>query len=115
VPTNGMPRNPNQSPDAKDLQRLRQSCRATLERYVDLAFQTSGHLTRLTPGSVDRIGRANLVLLSQKEEQALKVYLRARSVLLQCVIGENATSDHPAEGVGRQDQGDRQASASSPA
>jgi hypothetical protein len=60
------------APDFKMLQRLRQSGRITLERYVDLASQAAGHLSRLTPGTVSDLGRANLALLQQREDRPTK-------------------------------------------
>src|SRR5579862_8149833 len=84
-------------PDFKTLQRLRQSCRITLERYVDLASHSSGHLARLTPGSIDQFGRANLALLQQKEAKAHEAYLKAKAALLQYVFedGEFGQTDAP--------------------
>jgi len=75
-------------PDFKTLQRLRQSCRLTLERYVDLASHASGHLARLTPGTINELGRANLALLQQREDKAHETYLKARAALLKYVTGE---------------------------
>ena len=75
-------------PDYKVLQRLRQSCRITLERYVDVASHCSGYLASLTPGSPNDLKRANLALLQQKEDQAHESYLRARTALLKYVLGE---------------------------
>jgi hypothetical protein len=77
------------TPDYKVLQRLRQSCRVTLERYVDVVSQTTSHLAALTPGSFDPLGRANLALLKQKEDRAHEVYLKARVALINYIAGEN--------------------------
>src|SRR5579863_7318270 len=77
------------SPDYKTLQRLRQSCRVTLERYVDTASQTAGHLATLTPGSFEPLRRANLALLKQREDKAHEVYLKARAALLSYILGED--------------------------
>lgn len=74
-------------PDYKVLQRLRQSCRITLERYVDVAGHCSGYLASLTPDSPNDLKRANLALLQQKEDQAHESYLRARTALLKYVLG----------------------------
>ena len=74
--------------DYKVLQRLRQSCRITLERYVDVASHCSGHLSSLTPGSPNDLRRANLALLRQKEDKAHEAYLKARAALLKYVLGE---------------------------
>jgi hypothetical protein len=73
-------------PDHKALLRLRQACRIALERYVDVASLNSGNLSRLTPLSVDDLGRANLALLKRKEERAHQVYLDARDALLKYVM-----------------------------
>lgn len=72
--------------DYKILQRLRQSCRMALERYVDIASHSSGQLACMTPGAVDQVGRANLALLRQKEQRAHEAYLEARSALLEYVL-----------------------------
>jgi hypothetical protein len=77
------------SSDYKILQRLRQSCRVTLERYMDVASQSSGHLTTLTPESFDPLRRANLALLKQKEDRAHEVYSKARAALLNYILGED--------------------------
>jgi len=74
--------------DYKTLQRLRHSCRLTLERYVDLASQSSGQLATMSPDSFDPLRRANLNLLKQKEDRAHEVYLRSRTALLNYVLGE---------------------------
>jgi hypothetical protein len=74
--------------DLKVLQRLRQSCRITLERFVDLASHASGHLSGLTPGTVTDLGRANLALLRQKEDRAHETYVKARVALLKYILGE---------------------------
>jgi hypothetical protein len=75
------------SPDHRTLQRLRQACRIALERYVDVASLNSGNLLRLTPHSVDNLGRANLALLKRREEKAHQAYLEARDALLNYVCG----------------------------
>ena len=75
-------------PDYKVLQQLRQSCRITLERYVDVASHCSGHLSSLTPTSHDDLRRANLALLLQKEDKAHEAYLKAREALLKYVLGD---------------------------
>jgi hypothetical protein len=75
--------------DYKILQRLRQSCRVSFERYVDVASQTAGHLATLTPGSFDPLKRANLVLLKQKEDRAHEVYLKASAALFNYILGED--------------------------
>jgi hypothetical protein len=75
-------------PDQKVLQRLRQSCRITLERYVDVTSHCSGHLLSLTPTSRDDLSRSNLALLLQKEDKAHEVYLKARAALLKYVLGD---------------------------
>jgi len=75
-------------PDSKLLQRLRHTCRIALEKYVDLASHSSGELTRLAPGSIDRLSRSRLALLQTKEDQAHEAYLKARANLLKYVLGE---------------------------
>jgi hypothetical protein len=79
--------------DHKDLQHLRQSCRVTLERYVDVASLLSSHLSRLSPLSLDDLGRANLAVLKQKEDRSHQVYLNARDALLKHVLGRSERSD----------------------
>lgn len=74
--------------DPKVLQRLRQSCRVTLERYVDLAGQSLDCLSRLTPASSDRVGGTNLMLLHQKEIKAHEAYLKARATLSEYIHGK---------------------------
>jgi hypothetical protein len=76
-------------PDFRELQRLRQSCRVTFERYVDVASHASGQLLRLTPGSFMDLNRANLALLRQKEDRAHESYLKARAALLSYVLEED--------------------------
>ncbi len=76
------------SSDYKTLQRLRQSCRVTLERYMDVAGQSSGHLATLTPEFFEPLRRANLALLKQKEDKAHEVYSKARAALLSYILGE---------------------------
>jgi hypothetical protein len=73
-------------PDYKVLRRLRQSCRITLERYVDVAGHCSGHLSSLTPTSRNHLRQANLALLLRKEDKAHEVYLKAREALLKYVL-----------------------------
>lgn len=73
--------------DQKTLQRLRQSCRLLLERYIDVASLNSGNLSRVTPHSLDDLGRANLALLKRKEEKAHEAYMAAREALLNYVLG----------------------------
>ena len=73
-------------PDFKALQRLRQACRVTLERYADVAGNSSGHLARLVPGSIDKLGRVNVDLLVRKEEKAHGAYLNARAALLDYLL-----------------------------
>ena len=80
-------------PDVKMLQRLRQSCRITLELYVDVASHTSGYLSRLTPGTANDLNRANLALLQQKENKAHEAYVKARDALLKYVVEESESSD----------------------
>lgn len=77
-------------PDVKTLQRLRQACRASLERYIDDASHSSGQLARLIPGSVDQLGRTNLAQLLQKEQKAYQAYLEARDALLKFVLDSEA-------------------------
>lgn len=77
-------------PDVKTLQRLRQSCRASLERYIDEASHCSGQLARLVPGAVDQLGRANMAQLLQKERKAHQAYLEARDALVEFVLGRDA-------------------------
>jgi hypothetical protein len=67
---------------AQALQRLRRSCRVTLEAYMDAASLNSGQLLRLSPQSLDDLGRANLAVLKRKEDGAHQVYLSARDTLL---------------------------------
>ncbi len=81
------------SPDHKTLQRLRQACRVALERYVDVASLCSGHLSRLTPLSLDDLGRANLALLKRKEDHAHQMYLNARDALSKYVLGQSECGD----------------------
>jgi hypothetical protein len=76
------------APDQKALQRLRQSCRVALERYIDVASLNSGNLSRVTPLSLDDLGRANLALLKRKEEKAHEAYLAARDALQKYVLAE---------------------------
>jgi hypothetical protein len=76
-------------PDYKTLQRLRLSCRVTLERYIDIAGQISGQLALLTPGSIDPVKRANLALLRQKEDKAHVVYLKAKAALLEYILADD--------------------------
>jgi hypothetical protein len=87
-------------PDSKLLQRLRHACRSALERYVDLASHSSGELTRLTPGSIDKLSRANLALLQAKEDQAHEAYLKARAALLKYVLGETVSATIVSEAAG---------------
>jgi hypothetical protein len=77
------------APDPRVLQRLRQTCRVMLERYVDVASLNSGNLSRLTPLSIDDLGRSNLALLKRKEEKAHQAYVAARDALLKHVLGED--------------------------
>jgi hypothetical protein len=79
-------------PDFRVLQRLRQACRVALERYVDIASNSSGHLARLTPGSIDKLGRVNLDLLVRKEEKAHDAYLNARATLLDYLLQADESS-----------------------
>lgn len=71
----------------KELQRLRQSCRLALERYLDLASHESGKLTTFTPESISNLDRVNLLLLSQKEKAAHQSYHRAKAALLSYLEG----------------------------
>lgn len=87
-------------PDSKLLQRLRHACRIALDRYVDLASHSSGELSRLTPGSIDKLSRLNLALLQAKEDQALEAYLQARTALLKCVLGETVSATIVSEAAG---------------
>jgi hypothetical protein len=80
-------------PDVKTLQRLRQACRASLERYVDEASHCSGQLARLNPGAVDQLGRTNLAQLLQKERKAHLAYVDSRDALLDFVLGSGAARD----------------------
>ena len=75
-------------PGQKALQRLRQSCRLTLERYTDVASLNAGHLCQLTPLSLDDLGRIKLTILKRREDQAHQVYLEAREALLKYVSEE---------------------------
>jgi len=72
--------------DHKTLQRLRLSCRVTLERYIDVASLNSGNLSRVTPLSLDDLGRANLALLKRKEEKAHEAYVAARDALRKYIL-----------------------------
>ena len=72
--------------DYKTLQRLRQACRLTLERYVDEASLHSGHLARLTPGTLTDLGRSNLRILEQREQRAHDAYRKAAAALLSFVL-----------------------------
>jgi hypothetical protein len=85
---------PRVAPDPKTLQRLRQSCRLLLERYIDVASLNSGNLSRQTPHSLDELGRANLALLKRKEDKAYEAYLAAREALLSYILGERELSDY---------------------
>ena len=76
--------------DFKVLQRLRNSCRITLERYIDVASHCSGQLFRLTPGSIHDLTRANVALLQKKEEDARQAYVKAKSALLEYLSREHA-------------------------
>jgi hypothetical protein len=80
---------PALAPDPKVLQRLRQSCRVMLERYIDIASLNSGNLSRVTPLSLDELGRTNLALLKRKEDKAHEAYLAARDALQKYILGEN--------------------------
>jgi hypothetical protein len=74
--------------DFKELQRLRNSCRLALERYVDVASEASGQIIRLSPAAVDdplTLLRVNL--LRQKEQKALGAYESAKGKLLEFVLG----------------------------
>ncbi len=71
----------------KELQRLRQSCRLALERYLDLASHENGRLTTFTPESISSLDRVNLLLLSQKEKAAHQNYHRAKAALLTYLEG----------------------------
>jgi riboflavin synthase alpha subunit len=75
------------STDIKTLQRLRHSVRLALERYLDLAGRSSGHLVAMAPGSLDDIARTNLAILQRKEDQAYQFYLNARSALMDYIDG----------------------------
>lgn len=66
------------TPEDKSLQRLRQQYRLALERYIDLATAGSGRLTRLTPENISGVERANLSVMSRKEEAAYEAYVRAK-------------------------------------
>lgn len=79
-------------PDFKVLQRLRQACRVALERYADVAGNSSGHLARLVPGSIDKLGRVNVELLVRKEEKAHGAYLNARAALLDYLLQADEAS-----------------------
>ena len=98
----------------KELQRLRQSCRLALERYLDLASRESGRLTSLTPKSISQIDRANLLLLSQKEEAAHRTYRAAKAALRGYLgalltpdaddcVGDRASQGRKSPSVGRSD------------
>ena len=76
--------------DYKTLERLRQSCRVSLERYTDVAGQSTGHLVTVPPGSFDPLRRANLALLKQREEKAHEAYVKARAALMDFLLGEEA-------------------------
>lgn len=69
------------TPDDKSLQRLRQQYRLALERYIDLASAGSGRLTRLTPENLSGVERANLSVMTRKEEAAYDAYVRAKAEL----------------------------------
>jgi len=71
----------------KELQRLRQSGRLALERYLDLASHESGKLTTFTPESISSLDRVNLLLLSQKEKSAHQHYHRTKAALLAYLDG----------------------------
>ncbi len=75
------------APDPKTLQRLRQSCRIALERYIDVASLNTGNRASLTPLSLDDLGRANVALLKRKEDKAHEAYLAARNALEKHVLG----------------------------
>lgn len=77
---------PRSESDLQVLQRLRQSCRRALERYVDAASHSSGQLMRVSSGGVDQLGRINLARLRQTEQQAHESYLEAREALLEFVL-----------------------------
>jgi hypothetical protein len=85
---------PMAAPDPRVLQRLRQSCRLSLERYIDVASLNSGNLARVTPRSLDDLGRANLALLKRKEDKAYEAYLSARDALMKHVLGESELSNY---------------------
>jgi len=85
------------TPDYKTLQRLRTSCRLTLERYIDIAGQSSGHLASLTPGAFDPLRRANHALLKQKEDRAHEAYLKARAALLDYLSVEDESAEAQAD------------------
>ncbi len=58
----------------------------TLERYIDVASLNSGNLSRVTPLSLDDLGRANLALLKRKEEKAHEAYVAARDALRKYIL-----------------------------
>jgi|SRR5579863_1918204 hypothetical protein len=78
--------------DQKTLQRLRQSCRIALERYIDVASLNSGHLSRIAPLSLDDLSRTNLTILRRKEDKAHQVYLDARDALLEYLFGSDVAT-----------------------
>jgi hypothetical protein len=63
-----------------------------LERYIDVASLNSGHLSRLTPLSLDDLGRVNLALLKRKEDRAHQLYVEAREALLKYISGESESA-----------------------
>jgi hypothetical protein len=79
--------------DDKTLQRLRKSCRITLEKYIDLASQSSGQLTILVPGTFDPLRRTNLAHLKEKEDDAHEVYLKARAALSKYIFREGKSGN----------------------
>lgn len=82
-------------PDPKVLQRLRQSCRVSFERYVDLASRSLAQLC-LNSASCDPLERLNQGLLHRKENKAHDAYLKARSELVAYVFGEtNSAREAP--------------------
>lgn len=66
----------------KELQRLRQTCRLALERYMDVASDATGRLTSLRPEALSPIDSVNIARLARKEAAAHEAYEKAKQSLV---------------------------------
>jgi hypothetical protein len=78
--------------DKKNIERLKQSYRMTLARFVETSERAAGHLSLMTPDTSDPLARANTVASCRNEGKALESYLKARVALLQCLLDDRANS-----------------------